>query len=88
MRYALTSSFYQSHNHLLQPIGMGEDVIQTGDFELLFLLCFIEQRDVFLAAVEVDAANGFAVVVVRADTWVGTYLKYSSSCQLAALLRM
>ena len=72
---------------------MGEDVVQAGDvraenFLPLLLFGLIEQRDVFLAAVEAQAADGFAVVVVRADTWVGTYLKYSSSCQLAALLRM
>ena len=63
MRYAPTSSFYQSHNHLLQAIGMGEDVIQGGDFILLLLLCIIKKHEVFLAAVEVEAADGFAVVV-------------------------
>ena len=42
---------------------MGEDVILAGDFILLLLLGIIEQCDVLLAAVEVKAADGFAVVV-------------------------
>ena len=72
---------------------MRKDVVQAGDvkaekFLPLLLLGLVEQRDVYLAAIEVQTANGFAVVVVEADTWVGPYLKYSSSCQLARLLRM
>ena len=67
---------------------MGEDIVEAGDFELLFLPGLIEQHKIFLASVEVLAAEGFAVVVVGADTWAGPYLKYSSSCQLAGLLRM
>lgn len=42
---------------------MGKDVIQAGDFELLLLLGIIKKHEVFLAAVEVQAADGFAVVV-------------------------
>jgi hypothetical protein len=65
MRYAPTSSYYQSHNHLLQAIGVGEDVIQAGDFILLLLLGIIKKHEVFLAAVEVEVADGFAVVFVE-----------------------
>jgi hypothetical protein len=65
VRYALISTLLQPPHHILQAIGMGNDVVQAGDFEFLFLLGLIEQGDVFLAAVEVQATDGFVVVVVE-----------------------
>ncbi len=38
---------------------------------LLFLFGFIEQNKVLFAAVQVQAANGFAVIVVKQDGEVG-----------------
>ena len=51
---------------------MEEDVIRAGDvraenFLPLLLPGLIEQRDVFLTAIEVQAADGFAIVVVEED---------------------
>ena len=50
---------------------MGEDVVQAGDFILLLLLGLIKKHEVFLAAVEVEAADGFAIVVIQKDGEVG-----------------
>ena len=48
---------------------MGEDVIRARDFIFLLLLGLIEQCDVLLDAIEVQAADGFAFVVVHKLGW-------------------
>ena len=59
--------FQQPPHHFLQPISMSENIIEAFDLALLFLFGFIEQHEVLFAAVQVQAANGFAVVVVKQD---------------------
>ncbi len=71
MRQAPKSRFHQPAHYFPQTFGMGKDVIQAGDFMLLFLFGFVEQDEVFLAAVEVKPANGFAVVIVEEDGEIG-----------------
>ncbi len=85
----LSTLFHQPPHHLFQTIGVGEDIVEAGAVRAGNFLTqlppgLVEQGDVFLAAVKVQAADGFALAVVEEDEIQGHSMTLSIFSRMVA----